>query len=236
MWLIAEYEAVTLFSLKLSSATASGGKTLLVPTPYALKMALLDVACRVRGVPQAENLWPQIRDLAVALRPAPQAVVTNLFQKVLRPRRNPISFDEPDSGPFQKTIGYREYAQLVGPLGIALGFEDDALREELSGLLLNINYLGKRGGFVQLLPPPQNFSELPEGFVEASADQVAFALNGTLQVLDDCTEKLTFAKADIYSGEKVKMGKERIARNIVLPNYRLRRSSKSFSWYERTED
>ena len=43
MWLIAEYEAVTLFSLKLSTATSSGGKTLLVPTPYALKMALLGV-------------------------------------------------------------------------------------------------------------------------------------------------------------------------------------------------
>jgi len=235
MWLIAEYEAVTLFSLKLSSATASGGKTLLVPTPYALKMALLDVACRTLGVAQAENLWPQIRDLSVALRPAPQVVVTNLFQKVLRPRRNPIGFDEPDAGPFQKTIGYREYVQLIGSLGIALGFEDGALAERLSGLLLNINYLGKRGGFVQLLPPPRSTNELPEGFVEATANQAAFALNGTLQVLDDCTDQLTFAKADIYSGEKIRMGKERILRNIVLPNYRLTRSSKSFSLYERVE-
>ena len=236
MWLIAEYEAVTLFSLKLSSATASGGKTLLVPTPYALKMALLDVACRTLGMAQAENLWPQIRDLSVALRPAPQAVVTNLFQKVLRPRRNPIGFDEPDAGPFQKTIGYREYVQLVGPLGVALEAVEEAWTERLAGLLLNINYLGKRGGFVQLLPPLQRAEELPDGFVEATADQAVFTLNGTLQVLDDCTDTLTFAKADIYSGEKVKMGKDRVTRNIVLPNYRLKRSSKSFSWYERAEE
>lgn len=236
MWLIADYEFVTLFSLKLSSATASGGKTLLVPTPYALKMALLDVACRTLGVTRAEDLWPHIRDLSIALRPATRVVVTNLFQRVLKPYKNPPKPDVPDFGPFQRTIGYREYVQLVGPLGIALGFEDVTLEEQLSSLLLNINYLGKRGGFVQLLPPPHSANELPDAFVEATLDQTAFALNGTLQVLDDCTDQLTFAKADIYSGEKVKMGKERILRNIVLPNYRLIRSSKSFSLYEQIED
>ena len=46
MWLIAEYQPVSLFSLKNSLATSSGGKSLLVPTPYAFKMALLDAACR----------------------------------------------------------------------------------------------------------------------------------------------------------------------------------------------
>ena len=79
MWCIAEYEAVTLFSLKLSAATASGGKTLLVPTPYALKMALLDAACRTAGVAQAEAWWPVIRDLRVALFPAERCVVRKIF-------------------------------------------------------------------------------------------------------------------------------------------------------------
>ncbi len=46
MWLTSEYVATALSSLKASSATSSGGKALLAPTPYALKMALLDVACR----------------------------------------------------------------------------------------------------------------------------------------------------------------------------------------------
>ncbi len=85
MWLIADFEAVTLFSLKMSTATASGGKTLLALTPYAIKMALLDVACRNLGVEKAEERWDGIRDLKIALYPARRAVVTNLFQKVLRP-------------------------------------------------------------------------------------------------------------------------------------------------------
>jgi hypothetical protein len=232
MWTIAEYEAVTLFSLKLSAATASGGKTLLVPTPYALKMALLDAACRTVGVVQAEAWWPTLRDLRVALLPAEQAVVTNLFQKVLKPRRNPAKPEDPESGPFQRTIGYREYVQLCGPWQVALG-EDGALDHPwLAGLLLNLSYLGKRGGLVQLKRVPQQETTLPSGFVELTATPEIFAFQGTLQVLDDCAPTLTFVKANIYSGEKVILGKERITRNVVLP-YRLTRSSKSFTLYER---
>lgn len=232
MWLIAEYEATTLFSLKLSSATASGGKTLLVPTPFAIKMALLDAACRVMGVAEAEQLWPQMRDLQVAIRPAAMTVVTNLFQKVLKPNRNPPPPGSPDAGPFQRTIAYREYAQLFGALGVALGWEGDDAREWLSTLLLNINYLGKRGSFMQLTKPPEQVPEMPDGYVVATGDQIGYTVNGTLQLLDDCTPALSFAKANIYSDEKIKMGKERVLRNIVLP-CRLTRSSKSFSLYER---
>jgi len=230
MWLIADYEAVTLFSLKLSLATSSGGKTLLVPTPYALKMALLDAACRTLGTDEAEKRWPELRDLRVALRPAESAVVTNLFQKVLRPRRNPAGEGDSDTGPFQKTIGYREYVQMVGALGIALGWEETNRHEWIADLLLNVNYLGKRGGFVQLLAPPAYADDLPPDFVEATGDPKQFTINGTLQVLDDCTSSLTFDKANVYSGEKVRIGKERVTRNIILP-YQLRRSSKSFSFY-----
>jgi hypothetical protein len=236
MWLIAEYEAASLFSLKLSSATASGGKTLLVPTPFAIKMALLDAACRIRGVAVAEREWAQIRDLRIAIRPAEQVAVTNLFQKVLKPRRAPVDLSDPEAGPFQKTIGYREYAQWVGPLGIAFRTDEKESTDWLSDLLINVNYLGKRGSFVQLVLPFQYGDQLPGNFVEATADPMAFAVNGTLQVLDDCASVLTFAKANIYNHEsrdKIKMGKERVTRHVVLPNYRLTRSSKSFSLYER---
>ena len=232
MWCIAEYEAVTLFSLKLSAATASGGKTLLAPTPYALKMALLDAACRTVGVTQAESWWPLIRDLQVGLLPAERAVVTNLFQKVLKPRRAPAKPGDPESGPFQKTIGYREYVQLVGPWQLALGGETLQPDSWLEGLLLNLSYLGKRGSLVQLKAAPRWEAVLPGEFVELTTVPQTFALHGTLQVMDDCAPTLTFAKANIYSGERVTLGKERITRNIILP-YRLARSSKSFTLYER---
>jgi hypothetical protein len=48
MWIIAHYLPVSFFSLKPAVATSSGGKTLLVPTPYALKMAFI----------KAHFVWP----------------------------------------------------------------------------------------------------------------------------------------------------------------------------------
>jgi hypothetical protein len=230
MWLIAEYEAVTLFSLKLSTATSSGGKTLLVPTPYALKMALLDSACRTLGVKQASLLWERIRDLHVAIRPAPKVVVTNLFQKILKPFKKPPKEGTPDSfGPFQRTIGYREYAQLVGPMSVGLEL-NEAQKGIFENLLLNINYFGKRGGFMQLIKTPHLVEDLPPHYIDATNGQVSFPIYGTLQVLDDCAPSLTFAKANIYSGEKLKEG-DRIRRNVILP-YRMTSSSKSYSLYE----
>lgn len=234
MWLIAEFEAVTLFSLKMSTATSSGGKTLLAPTPYSIKMALLDIGCHYLGVEKAEERWYDIRDLKVALHPARRAVVTNLFQKVLRPRRNPIPMDEPEAGFFQKTIGYREYVYLEGTIGIALGWGNETLRPWLADLFSQISYLGKRGGFMQMMDLPKHTPELPVGYIDLTQETSKFSIGGTLQLLDDCTPDLTFEKANIYSGKSICMGKERILRSIVLP-YKVEKSSRSFTLYKRSD-
>jgi len=46
---------------------------------------------------------------------------------------------------------------------------------------------------------------------------------------------LTFDYVNIYSSKAVRLGKERVLHHIVLP-YRLVRSSKSYSLYERLDD
>ena len=137
-------------------------------------------------------------------------------------------------GPLGKTIGFREYVYFDGPLGIALGGEVGD-RSHLEDWLLQINYLGKRGGFVQLLGPPTLAETLPSGFIVVDSDPTRpFFANGIIQQLDDCDASLTFEKADIYSGKRINLGKERVLHHIVLP-YRLVRSSKGFSYYERID-
>ena len=54
-------------------------------------------------------------------------------------------------------------------------------------------------------------------------------------MLDDCGESLTFQRANIYSSERITMGKERILRHVVLP-YQLTRSSRSYSWYQYAQE
>jgi len=76
MWTIAQYQPTAFFSLRPYNATSSGGKSLLVPTPFAIKMALLDTAIRTQGLEQARVLFPILRDLKIAIR-LPRYILVN---------------------------------------------------------------------------------------------------------------------------------------------------------------
>ncbi len=250
-WLHATYLPVGLFSLKSALATSSGGKTLLVPTPYALKMALLGTVIRQRGVGVGQHLFPLLRDLRVALRVPERLIVINSFGRVRRPWEAPKQKGA-DTGqaieraraqgiyPWTSTIAYREYVQFGGQLSFAFGpyTERDparVLEETVAPLLLGINYLGRRGGFVQLAEPPTLVEGLPDGYrVLTDEAPSGYADGWLLQVLDDCGPTLTFEQANIYSTEKITLGKGRVLRHVPLP-LRLVRSSRGFSLYERID-
>lgn len=233
MWLIAEFEAVTLFSLRPSFTTSSGGTTLLVPTPFAIKMAVFDALCRTKSLQAAQMHWPVIRQLEVGLRPAAQAVVSHVFQRVLRPSRSEAKPTDPEfEGFFQRTIGYREYVHFAGSFGLALGWEGQQRYDWLRDAVLNVTYLGKRGGFVQALSVPEYKEFLPPEFVSLTQPATNFPFDGTLQMLDDCAANLSFDKINVYDRTAKLNEKDRPVRQVILP-YRLKRSSKSFSWYER---
>lgn len=233
MWLIAEYRPTSLFSLKPAWATSSGGKSLLLPTPYAVKMALLDVACRSEGVANARDLWPTIAELQIALRGPDRIVVTNTFTKILKPRRGTPTIGSADAGPLQKSIGFREYVYHDGTMAIGLQVNDAITADRVTTWLLQVNYLGKRGGHMQLLAAPFTVDELPGEFVLLNRDETAaIPIEGIVQPMDDTGSKVTFAKVDIYSGENIRSGKDRILHHVVFP-YRLVSSSRGYTLYER---
>lgn len=236
MWTQAHYEQVALFSLKSSGATSSGGKTLLCPTPFALKMALLDALIRTQGLARAQQDWPLLRDLRVQIRLPQRMMVLHTFTKVVRQRRGGAA-DAMGNGietPFMKTIAYREYVQYDGGFTLALqAASGDQLPALLTGVLPQINYLGKRGGFIQLVQLDAPVAVLDgAGFVPLTTPQIGFVAGGIIQMLDDCGPAMTFEQADIYSGKRIAVGKERVMQHVVLP-YHETRSSRGFSLYER---
>ncbi len=233
MWLIAEYRPTSLFSLKPSWATSSGGKSLLLPTPYAVKMALLDVACRSEGVTEAEAAWPTIAALRIALKGPERVVVSNTFTKILKPRRGEPAPGSADAGPLQKSIGFREYVYHDGTVSIGFEMTDDKTIDRLSSWLVQVNYLGKRGGLMQLLTAPRVADDLPAGFIVLNQDQATgIPIDGIVQPMDDTGAKTSFAKVDVFSGESIRMDKDRILHHVVLP-YRLVSSSRGYTLYER---
>jgi hypothetical protein len=245
MWTIAEYESTSLFTLKPATATSSGGKTLLVPTPYSIKMALLDVACRLEGVAAGEAAWTWLGNIGVALKPSQAVVVNHTFMKV----RNSYEFKgkavdklaaiekakAARKYPFGESIQYREYAYLHGPFELALRAETEAQCASIARWLLNINYLGRRGGFVQLVTPPRRADDLPNDFIRLDAPAESFSLGGSLLTqLDDVGDGLTFTRANIYTTDKITLGKHRVLRHITLP-YRRVASSRRYTYYERSD-
>ena len=237
MWILAKYQPTTFFSLRPYTATSSGGKSLIVPTPFAVKMALLDVAIRTQGLARGRELFPLIRDLRIAVRLPRYVLVNNTFIRILRKKEIKTKASEKAAGiaraiaarqwPFQRTIGFREYVQFGGPLTLAL---QGMMNGDLMPLLEQVNYLGKRGGFMQLLHAPQEVEALPDGFtVLTESVNDAFPL-GTLQMVDDCGPELTFEQVDVYSSKGMKAGKDRVFRHIVLP-HRPMRFSRGFTLY-----
>jgi hypothetical protein len=198
-WLVAEYQPTALFSLKISLATSSVGKTLIVPTPYSIKMALVDAAFRaaLSDVDCADFLRSLV---AVDLRVAPSdaAAVTHTFVKVRQESR-----DADPLVPYIASIAYREVAHHHGrwlwAFDLAAG--NDLLAERLVRLAAHVGYIGKRGSFVQFLglsrltelsdrftQPVQNeepWSPPPRAHVVALDD---FGPEATLEVLSSFTK------------------------------------------------
>jgi len=234
MWTIVTYQPAGLVSLKLSTATSTGGKTLLLPTPFAFKMALLDVILRERGVEEGQNFWPAVRDAKIAIEGPKHIVVLNTFTRILRPNRD-WDAPDPDTGlvhPMLRTIGFREYVQWQGTLRLAFHPGNDA-DGDWSRWLSMITYIGKRGGFIQAVEVTQS-PELTKDFTLLEPIQGAFPVDGTLQLMDDCAPHLTFEHVNVYSAKAMKAGKDRLLQHVVIP-YRLLRASRGFTLYQRLD-
>lgn len=243
MWLVARYEPCCLFSSKRVDATSTGGKTLLLPSPFNLRMALLDVGLRTRGVAAGPALFELIRKLRFAVKPPTHVVVTNLFCKVAKPPRRDAhprgEEDDEVARGMQSSIAFREYVYLRGELGLGV-FSDQATLEQVHGILMQVNYFGKRGSFFQLMAPPSYTEDLPSGFVILDGVVVGGTgelprsfLLGEIQIMDDWGPTLTYDKVNVYTRETITVGpaKDRERKTVVLP-YRVMRSSRGFTVYE----
>jgi hypothetical protein len=241
--MIAAYRPVTLFSLRMTHATSKGGKTLVVPTPYSVKMALLDTCFRrfppEEAFQRAQEVFGWLKRREVRVRPPEHCVVNNTFVRVLDWSREPVE------GPFKNTIAYREFAffegdELLVALGIAgLNDEDRSILEQL---LAHINSLGKRGGFWQFVGSERAGGTLPFGFTvprtEASFEQIAsYAMTQALDDFGDalCAADDGFDRVSTYGSGPVRLGEHRILTATAIP-YRRRSASRHFTWYQRVSE
>lgn len=238
---MAAYLPVTMFSLRMTHATSKGGKTLVVPTPYAVKMALLDVCFRrfpaAEALERARNVFDWIKSREVRIRPPKHCLVSNTFVKVLDWTRDGVD-------PFRQTIAYRELA-FYGGDDLLIAIAGDGLntdqRRTLAELFAHINSLGKRGGFVQFTRSELREGDLPWGFTAPRAQLSTNQIMGYLltHALDDfgralCIAKDGFDRVSTYGSGTIKLGEHRVLTATAIP-YSRKTSSRHFTWYERAD-
>jgi len=186
MWLVVDYEPVSAFGLRPSNTTANGGKSLICPTPYAMKMGLLDRLIRFGGESYGREVFPIIRDLQFYIRLPMATAINRTFQKVLRTWKKGEGWTE--------TISQREYCFQAGVLRIATETTPefgDVLLQAFSA----INYFGRKGSFMQWVSYDNTTPFLPEGFVNASQPTMGL-VRGFLQRMDDMEQMIVVGKEE----------------------------------------
>lgn len=238
-WLILSYLPVSLFSLRMTHATSKGGKTLLIPTPYAFKMTLIDACFRCFDENNAEIKARQVFDLIkgceIRFSPPAGCIVQNTFIKIRQEER-----DAP-KGFYVPTIAYREFcfytdAELKVAIGIN-GLSGDAV-SLIRRVGSHINCIGKRGSFWQYIKDSICKGNLPEGYTLPQPEERL--LTGKfqwVQYLDDfgevlCKAKDGFDRISTYGSGTVKLGEHRILVKTVIP-YSFVQSSKHFTQYKK---
>jgi hypothetical protein len=216
-WLIFRYSPVCLFSLKMSRATSTAGKTLLVPTPYAIKLAFVDVALRHSLIDNADWLIRGLAKVTVRIGVPQHACVTGTIQTVRQEARDSERRRNPDLPFYRSSIAMREVVHYRGMLSIA--FELAACPERLADLLTraapSINYFGKRGSFFQYRDSAR-ISDLDPTFTEP-AEQAAPPVWGHRATLDDFGPKATFAALNSFSPAAIERGVHRTFVDTTIP-------------------
>lgn len=221
-WLTVSFQPVSLFSLKRSDATSMAARSNLVPTPYAIKMALLKVMLEMNGYHHREafNVWIQeeftwIQDLQIHVLP-PEHIIVNRNgyklrywnQQADKDYRKANNKEAPPVMPMQDGYVFREWVHMDGCLQICCGLSNRTA--DLRMLFSQINYFGKRGCFFQYLP--DDWQE-----TDASTAQTDSSTGFVIQPMDDLGPKTTFARINPYSDEKMKLGNDRVIKPGLLP-------------------
>ena len=214
------YRPTTLFSLRDSNATSSGAKSLLLPSPYSIKMAIISKAISFDGVDFNcdRELFGFIRDAKISYHIQGDYCVNKCCVKIQKKRGN---------DPFIPSIAFREYVFMNSDIEVIFEVDSENAKEFLMRYLHTINYFGKRGCFFQFIEYKHDPSK--PNVCEFNVNNCL--TSGILQEYDDFNDSFSFDSVNIYSSVKTIVRNRQI---LVLPVTNTG-ASKSYSCYEVVE-
>jgi len=213
-WLVLRYLPTSLFSLKMSSATSTVGRTLLSPTPYAVKMAFVDAAFRMGWKGDVGLLVADFARADLRVGMPPHATVTHTIIKV---RQEPK--DRKAGQAYGPAVAYREFVQFSGMMQFA--FDLATLSADAAGAITAIGpaiqYIGKRGSFIQYLGV-ERVQDLAGNFTQP-IESLSLVAPGRMHIstLDDFGPEANLDALNSYSATAIKRGKHRKFVQTIIP-------------------
>ncbi len=210
------YQPTSLFSLKDSNSTNSGAKSLLLPSPYAIKMAIFNQAITSNGKESFEEKKSEefaiIKNAKIEYHVSGSFCVNNCF----------VTIQSLRDGSYRGKPSFREYVYLSDDIEIIFEVKDEQAKHYLQKYLHRINYFGKRGGFFQFV----GYKEYPSE-PNVNIFDVSNFIPGILQEYDDISPKSKFINVDNYTSA----GAKREKKVLVIP-VQNKNSSKSYTHYK----
>jgi hypothetical protein len=210
------YQPTNLFSLKESNSTNSGAKSLLIPSPYSIKMALFNQAITIGGKEVFEEKKSKefafIKDAKIEYRVLGSFCVNNCF----------VTIQSLRDGTYRGKPSFREYIYLSENVEIIFDVKTEEAKQYLQKYLHRINYFGKRGCFFQFVGYRDN-----PGESNVKEFNVSDLTSGILQEYDDISSKALFKNVDNFNSASA----QREKRILVIPVRNIN-SSKSYTHFK----
>ena len=191
MWLEIEYVPTSLFSFKDIKATNTAATSLLFPTPFGVKMALISEAIKMFDLEKGRNVFKLIKEREIKYNLPEEAVVNKTFGRI-NDLRNKIGRSKP---------AYREYVYFNGSLKLAIN-TDDLSQEEidlLKLLFVRINYFGKKGSFMQFKKAKKT-DNLNDNYLKLMIEgEIDFNFKSIIQQTEDIPSDASFEAINIYN-------------------------------------
>lgn len=211
------YIPTTLFSLRDSACTASGAKSLFLPSPYAIKMAIINQVLTIESQDYFDkhiDKFDIVKNLRINYRVSGYLTANNCLIKIQKKRDQ--------NSDFNSTVSYREYIYASEPLEIIFDTDSDKSVKFLKKYLYRINYFGKRGCYFQFL----RYSDSPS-LPNVQPFDIHKIIPGIIQEYDDINKKMKFENVNSYSQKKVIRDKKRLVIPLIRESF-----SKSFTKYK----
>jgi len=223
-WLRADYEFPSTFSYRMLDVSAQFAVGSPIPSPAAVKLALVDTAIRWSGdVSEGRRIFDVIKTARVCAVPPPRMVRFRAFIKRLKP---PHSSAGPEA-PTVESTGVRDYFLLDGPLSVFIEVPQSNAND-IVGLLQRIRRFGTSDSVCWCKEVREEVpcAELcPQKFSNLSNDR-----KGLVVRLSDLSQESLFEGFNPFGGN---MRRANLEKDLYVIPLRVKRSGETWAILER---